>query len=225
MTSPLRDAPATAAAAEPAAEVRRPAQARACCCSTVLLQPWRSPGAALTRAALQPSRGGRVTMFPPPSDDDEDGYGSPDEEEEGFVALEDLRGVALMQVRVVVGSKSFSDFASYHVNIQPADSNKPGFVAGLAVLWDLSQKNALPYAVGAQAPERGPQAGAWSRGVFPNTLVSRPTNAVVLIPGAVGVGKTTLVRCVRRRHARRCVDACFAAGISPGRCLGRWASS
>jgi hypothetical protein len=160
----------------------------------------------LTRAAPQPASGGGAA--PSPGGDGDDSFGgdfdvSSDEEEEGFVALEQLRGAASPKVRVLVGSLSFGAFVSYLVNSQPDDTNKAMIVAYAAVLWDMTMKNPLRWAVGAQAAMRGAHDGAWAFGAVPSRADLAATLAVVLVTGGFGVGKTSSLECVRRRRAHQ----------------------
>lgn len=115
--------------------------------------------------------------------------------------LEDLHS-EWTDVRVITGgSASFDAWVSKIINKLSLSANKPLIVALLTELWDMLMNDPLQYACGAQAAERGSEPGAWTGKLDARVLPNRAdlltaTVAVLLMPGAPGVGKTTSLWCV-----------------------------
>lgn len=115
------------------------------------------------------------------------------------------------------GSDAYDAFVSYHINKQPYAANKPLMVVLFALLWDMLINGALHYSVGAHAAQR--VAGSPYRlGVVPNGVGVQPTVAVVFMPGAPGVGKTSAITCAPRRVTARPRSDAHAAGRCCWRC-------
>lgn len=195
-------APPSAGSADPEPQ-RRPEQANETLSLTLTLPgggagdapPVRKPGQRrCVAAALTPVQ----SATPEDSSDDEDWkLDVVPALERGFVPLRQLRR-ASAPVSVLAGSRSYGAWVSYQVNKLALNANKPLFVALAVLFWDITMENPMPYAVGAQPATRAAEGDNWRFGVLPNRAddVAYPTVAVIIMPGAPGVGKTTTIECV-----------------------------